>query len=301
MTEATFPELVSLTIDLTDQSDFGNASSDEAPKEARLDQNGTSKAAASSVTNATALEQAGDSTSAPTAATDQQASPTGRPSQKFVSVFDGQTAPSSRRQTVSFSDFRTGTMSLIETITIAALADSASAVMAEVGTAPNSLSFFGSLFGSAAESSSTAVSPSAGTGAFAGNGSSSGDSGAAMRVGGEGSETVVADLSQIAATALPLPTDPLFASQWHLTGAFGINVVKVWDDYTGAGIKVAVFDQGIDRFHVDLDGNFSIPLSMNAHANAIGGGNGVPLLAGDNHGTSCAGLIGAERNGVGVV
>src|SRR5262249_8905937 len=236
--------------------------------------------------------------------TDQRGSPAARPSQKFVSVFDSQTTSSGSAQTVSFSDIRTGTMSLLETVTIAVLADSPSAVMADVGTAPNSLSFFGSLFGGPAESGGTAAASSAGTGSFAGTGSSGfsgGDAGAAMRFGADGSETVVADLSQIAATALPLPTDPLFPAQWYLHGAFGINVVKVWDNYTGAGVKVAVFDQGIDRFHVELDGNFSIPLSMNAHTNAIGGGNGVPLLAGDNHGTPCGGLIGAERNGVGVV
>src|SRR5262249_35480346 len=160
------------------------------------------------------------------------------------------------------------------------------------------------LLGGQTETGSATPSSGAWTGSFAdtgSSGSSGGDAGAAMRFGADGSETVVADLSQIAATALPLPTDPLFPAQWYLHGAFGINVVKVWDNYTGAGVKVAVFDQGVDRFHVNLDGNFSIPLSMNAQTGAIGSGSGGPLLAGDNHGTACAGEIGAERNGIGVV
>src|SRR5262249_5221176 len=72
-----------------------------------------------------------------------------------------------------------------------------------------------SLFGGPAESGGAVATSSAGTS----SGSSGGDAGAAMGFGADGSETVVADLSQIAATALPLPTDPLFPAQWYLHGA----------------------------------------------------------------------------------
>ena len=98
--------------------------------------------------------------------------------------------------------------------------------------------------------------------------------------------------------ALPPPSDPLFANQWHLNTAFGVNVIPAWDDYNGAGVRVAVFDQGIDRFHVDLDANYSVALSVNASSLAAGG---TPVSSGDNHGTAVAGIIAAERNGVGVV
>lgn len=36
------------------------------------------------------------------------------------------------------------------------------------------------------------------------------------------------------------PTDPLFAQQWHLP-MIG-NIRRIWDEYTGAGVTVAVYD-----------------------------------------------------------
>src|SRR5262245_54782948 len=87
--------------------------------------------------------------------------------------------------------------------------------------------------------------------------------------------------------------------QWYLrydlaAATHGINVIPVWDDYSGAGVDVAVFDQGIDFFHNDLIGNISFLRSMDAHTNAVGPFNGVPLTADDNHGTLVAGLIAAN-------
>jgi subtilisin family serine protease len=98
--------------------------------------------------------------------------------------------------------------------------------------------------------------------------------------------------------AMAAPTDPLYSSQWHLNTTFGIDVLTAWNDYTGAGIRISDFDQGVDRFHVDLDANYSVALSINAHTNTAGG---TPIGSGDNHGTATGGLIAAERNGVGVV
>lgn len=55
-----------------------------------------------------------------------------------------------------------------------------------------------------------------------------------------------------------IPTDPLFASQWHLynTGqtsggvaGFDINVTPVWGDYTGKGVLIAAIDDGFDETH----------------------------------------------------
>ena len=61
-----------------------------------------------------------------------------------------------------------------------------------------------------------------------------------------------------------MPTDSLVSSQWHLnntgqtggTAGIDINVSAVWDDYTGAGVSVAVYDDGVDFTHSDLDGNY---------------------------------------------
>ncbi|NEZ57927.1 hypothetical protein [Adonisia turfae] len=58
-----------------------------------------------------------------------------------------------------------------------------------------------------------------------------------------------------------IPSDPLFSTQWHLQnitpGLLDLNVVDVWDDYTGAGVDVAVIDDAVQRSHPDLDENYS--------------------------------------------
>lgn len=91
------------------------------------------------------------------------------------------------------------------------------------------------------------------------------------------------------------PSDPLFASQWHLSGPWGLNLRPVWADYTGAGVTVGLLDQGVDGDLRDLDGNLLPRLSRVAATGAAGGG---PVTALDSHGTAVAGVIAAERNGV---
>ncbi|MFV3130321.1 pre-peptidase C-terminal domain-containing protein [Niveispirillum sp. KHB5.9] len=94
------------------------------------------------------------------------------------------------------------------------------------------------------------------------------------------------------------PADPLFARQWHLNGIYGINVLPVWADYTGSGVRVGVLDQGIDPSHRDLDDNLLTGLSRVA---ATGAAGGAPQTGDDNHGTAVSGVIAAERNGSGGV
>jgi len=98
--------------------------------------------------------------------------------------------------------------------------------------------------------------------------------------------------------SVEFPSDKHFAWQWSLFSQYGANVLPVWNDYTGEGIRVAVFDQGIDGSHPDLDGNLSLALSRDA---ATLSGDGLPERSGDNHGTAVAGVIAAERNGAGIV
>ena len=95
-----------------------------------------------------------------------------------------------------------------------------------------------------------------------------------------------------------LPADSLLQYQWYLYPTTGINVFPVWTDYTGKGVRVAVFDQGIDPSHPDLDENLLVSLGRNA-SNLTAGG--APILSSDNHGTAVAGTIAAERNGAGIV
>lgn len=96
----------------------------------------------------------------------------------------------------------------------------------------------------------------------------------------------------------PLPSDPLSRYQWHLYPDVGANVFPVWNSWNGSGIKVAVFDQGIDSTHPDLNDNLLSALGRRA-SNLTAGGD--PVSASDNHGTPVAGVIAAEANGLGVI
>src|SRR5687768_1143082 len=95
-----------------------------------------------------------------------------------------------------------------------------------------------------------------------------------------------------------LPADSYFVMQWYLSDTYGIRAAPVWNDYTGDGVLVAVFDQGIDKTHAELDGSFQQARSTDA---ATLSGTGLPRTSGDNHGTAVAGVIAAERNGAGIV
>jgi len=80
----------------------------------------------------------------------------------------------------------------------------------------------------------------------------------------------------------PTPTD------W---GVYKINADVVWPTNTGADIKVAVLDTGIDLDHTDLGTVYKGPDLIN--------NDGIP--DDDNgHGTHCAGIIAAQHNGIGV-
>lgn len=101
-------------------------------------------------------------------------------------------------------------------------------------------------------------------------------------------------------------TDPYVVYQWHLFnfgqtgGRQGIdaNVVPAWEDYTGAGVVVGVWDDGIEYTHPDLDDNYdaSRHLILRGHEH-----DPFPASRQSMHGTSVAGVIAAEANGRGTV
>ena len=92
-------------------------------------------------------------------------------------------------------------------------------------------------------------------------------------------------------------SDPLLANYWHLWGAGGANkganVVKVWDDYRGAGVLVAVIDDGIDYGHPDLAGNYAFDLDHDARDAGEYPDDAYPSASTDRHGTAVAGVIAA--------
>jgi subtilisin family serine protease len=110
-----------------------------------------------------------------------------------------------------------------------------------------------------------------------------------------------------------LPNDPLFPFQWHLLNVgqevgnpdfqhvFGvagedIDVVPVWNKgYTGAGVVVAVIDNGIQTIHPDLIANLHPTLRFNA-INFTNNPNPHFLDFNPQHGTAVTALIGAQWN-----
>jgi Ca2+-binding RTX toxin-like protein len=99
------------------------------------------------------------------------------------------------------------------------------------------------------------------------------------------------------------PTDPRYASQWHLE-LLG-NIESVWDEYTGAGVTVGVFDDGIQYTHPDLNDNYNPALHF-THQGIVYDPTPITLTGDDpdGHGTSVAGIIAGEATnrlgGVGV-
>jgi subtilisin family serine protease len=118
--------------------------------------------------------------------------------------------------------------------------------------------------------------------------------------------------------AVPVPpNDPLFNSQWHILNSgqqvgnpdfqdiYGVagedlNLAPVWAmGLTGAGVTIAVHDNGVQINHPDLVDNLNLDLAIDTLNPA---GNGNPFFFGPNagHGTAIAGLIGAvTNNGIG--
>ena len=79
------------------------------------------------------------------------------------------------------------------------------------------------------------------------------------------------------------PNDPEFAIQW---GLHRINAPRGWEIMRGSpSITVAVLDEGVELGHPDLDVH---PQSWNASTDTP---DGSPT---GNHGTACAGIIGAR-------
>ncbi|UTA66479.1 S8 family serine peptidase [Emticicia sp. 21SJ11W-3] len=94
----------------------------------------------------------------------------------------------------------------------------------------------------------------------------------------------------------------LYPDQYYLhnTGQFGgtagidINAPEAWALTAGCGVRVAVVDQGVNN-HDDMDGRVAAGFDPGNTTNP-----GAPLVADDNHGVACAGIIAASNNTIGI-
>jgi subtilisin-like proprotein convertase family protein len=102
-----------------------------------------------------------------------------------------------------------------------------------------------------------------------------------------------------------VPNDPLLSDEWHLQPflltppSFSANVVPAWQSATGAGVTLAIVDDGLQHSHPDLAPRYSPQDSSDF--NGRDRDPEPPSYFGDDHGTSCAGVAAAAgNNGIGV-
>lgn len=103
-----------------------------------------------------------------------------------------------------------------------------------------------------------------------------------------------------------VPNDARFGQQWHLlnTGQLGgtagmdLQLTNVWENYKGAGVVLAVVDDGVQLIHRDIEENANVQLSYDYLDDDEDAG---PTLFSDTHGTQVAGVAAARgNNGLGV-
>ncbi len=106
------------------------------------------------------------------------------------------------------------------------------------------------------------------------------------------------------------PNDPLNNYQWshnntgsaiQYSGTPGVDmkVQQAWAITKGAGITIAVIDEGVDLTHPDLQAN--LLQGFDAISGTANAGDGKPLSPYNGHGTSCAGIIAAlADNNIGI-
>lgn len=109
-----------------------------------------------------------------------------------------------------------------------------------------------------------------------------------------------------------IPNDPLFDRQNWLRDTSGfdgdINVTSVWPDYTGRGVRIGVYDDGIEAANPEFAGSYDASLHLRWPwvGREVDGRVGIGELDHSNnseprHGTPVAGIIAANRDGSGVV
>ena len=95
-------------------------------------------------------------------------------------------------------------------------------------------------------------------------------------------------------------SNPYRYLQWHLDGplggsnANGANIDAVWAEYTGAGVRIGLIDEGFDTRAPDLTNRFDLSLSYDPRDS--GASNIRPDSTAHSHGTMVAGVVGAAAD-----
>eukprot|EP01125_Pyxidicula_operculata_P011523 TRINITY_DN3773_c0_g1_i4.p1 TRINITY_DN3773_c0_g1~~TRINITY_DN3773_c0_g1_i4.p1 ORF type:complete len:2082 (-),score=456.87 TRINITY_DN3773_c0_g1_i4:94-6339(-) len=92
--------------------------------------------------------------------------------------------------------------------------------------------------------------------------------------------------------------DPLGPSSWHLgfnsSLVYHADVAGAWNQgYSGKNIHVQLNDDGLETAHPEFTGRYVSNSSYNFVSSSS---DPNPITSSDDHGTACAGLIGAARN-----
>jgi hypothetical protein len=91
--------------------------------------------------------------------------------------------------------------------------------------------------------------------------------------------------------------DPLYGDQWHLTMIGDLQTI--WQEYSGAGVSVGVYDNGIEYTHPDLAANYDASKHVIVDGQALDPSPSGIVTA--EHGTAVSGVIAAVDNDVGGV
>ncbi|KAJ9054187.1 pheromone processing endoprotease, variant 2 [Entomophthora muscae] len=105
---------------------------------------------------------------------------------------------------------------------------------------------------------------------------------------------------QIDYYSTPNPDNAGFKKQWYLhnsvPGDGDLRVKYLWEKgITGANITVAVVDDGVNYLHKDLEAKFSNESSYNLATHGIWP---YPSDNTNTHGTNCAGIVAAKKDGI---
>ena len=131
---------------------------------------------------------------------------------------------------------------------------------------------------------------------------------------GPGGESAASPAASATPQAVVANSDPLFGDQWHLLntglqlGADGrpdkrgedINVQPAWAITKGAGVRIAIVDEGLEMAHEDLASNVAANGQSYNYVNLSSDPTNDPADGTSGHGTAVAGIAAArDQNGLG--